>query len=142
MIKKLAAICAGTLMGAAMLIGGSGAAQADPNKCYPSKPNWVCSASYGSGQTEAWICRQSCERASNLVAGVRYTDEGDVVEVFDNGGKAPVAYVKVAGSGTAVFTGEGKYKQNYTEGKKIWVKVCSSSSSNRACTDFSPAGRT
>ncbi|WP_327088084.1 hypothetical protein OIE66_38105 [Nonomuraea sp. NBC_01738] len=142
MIKKLVAICAGVLVGAAMLIGGSGAAQADSYECNPSKPNWVCSATTGSGQTEAWICRRSCESGENIVAGVRYTDEGDVVEVFDNGGKAPVAYVKVAGSGTAVFYGEGKHKQNYTEGKKIWVKVCSSSSSNRACTDFSPAGRT
>ncbi|NUR88963.1 MAG: hypothetical protein HOY71_33170 [Nonomuraea sp.] len=142
MIKKFAAICAGTVVGATVLIGGSGAAQANPDKCYPAKSHWVCSAGTGLGQTEAWICRYTCEAGENLVAGVRYTDKGDVLEVFDNGGKAPVAYVKVAGSGTAVFQGQGKRWLSYTEGKKIYVKVCSSSSSNRACTDFSPAGRT
>ncbi|MWA16129.1 hypothetical protein [Streptomyces sp. BA2] len=89
-----------------------------------------------------------CQKGGSKVK-VSYVEEGDRVTVWDefDNGRWTIAYVKVAGEGTARFTSQGheinRYgNQGYDEGKSVKVKVCTSKLPGAVCSGWSPAGKT
>ncbi|MGP3934271.1 hypothetical protein [Nonomuraea sp. KM88] len=100
---------------------------------------WNCTSLSGSGEStddkggrDVWA---ECHKGSEWVrAYFRAYDER--LELEDHHGSDPnsvVAYLTVAGSGTARFEGAGDRDLSYDEGKAVSVKVCTSSSSTKVC---------
>ncbi|NBE91692.1 MULTISPECIES: hypothetical protein [unclassified Nonomuraea] len=100
---------------------------------------WNCTSLSGSGPSskdkdgrDVWA---ECHKGNEWVrAYFRAYDEK--VELEDHHGSDPnsvVAYLTVAGSGTARFKGAGTRDKSYDEGKAVSIKVCTSDSSTKVC---------
>ena len=107
------------------------------------------------GNDKSWVCDVStayaeCAKgAKGVYAGWNYTDRELVIGDHFGNGHRTVAYVKVSGSGTARFFGpykkEGTRKKipaDYSSGKSLKVKVCTSISSKAVCSGWSSASTT
>jgi hypothetical protein len=105
--------------------------------------SWNC-----GGDANGAYVMAVCQKGSNKVK-VSFVPDGDRVTVWDEfpNGRWTIAYVKVAGNGTARFTSQGhdwqRYgNQGYDEGKSVKVKVCTSKLSGAVCSGWSDAGKT
>lgn len=127
----------------AFTLGGVTTATGPASAAAPSATaGWKCSTDGGSTSTWAY-----CSKGHSWVEGYFYAS-GEHFHVYDHfgNGHSTIAYLKVAGSGTATFSSGGKkhkdFNESFSENKKVQVKVCTSSSSKAVCSGWSPAGRT
>ncbi|GAA2097751.1 hypothetical protein GCM10009801_68360 [Streptomyces albiaxialis] len=103
---------------------------------------------------KATVCeefREAYARCSSPKKGrtqASYHDKGDKVDIVDRyrNGRSTKVMLQVKGSGIAVFSSRGEERRiipnNYTDGKKVRLKVCTSFSSKAKCSDWSGWGTT
>ncbi|MEV0311435.1 hypothetical protein [Nonomuraea fuscirosea] len=108
---------------------------------------WNCTSLSGSsdstsdkGGRDVWA---ECHKGNEWVRAY-FRAYKETLELEDHHGSDPnsvVAYLTVAGVGTARFEGAGLRDRSYDEGKAVSVKVCTSDSSTKVCHTQS-GGRT
>ncbi|MEV4076826.1 hypothetical protein ACGFJC_50570 [Nonomuraea fuscirosea] len=108
---------------------------------------WNCTSLSGSsdstsdkGGRDVWA---ECHKGNGWVRAY-FRAYKETLELEDHHGSDPnsvVAYLTVAGVGTARFEGAGLRDRSYDEGKAVSVKVCTSDSSTKVCHTQS-GGRT
>jgi hypothetical protein len=138
------------LTGAAVLAFAGAALTAAPAQAEVGTMAWSCSGGKNpdSGDSGGVDVYATCSSSGNRVSA-RFNANGEHFIVCDHypNGASTVAYLTVAGNGTATYysSGSGRctdFNLSFDEGLSAGVKVCTSDESSAVCSSRSTGGVT